>query len=554
MKSLLPFLIISISLSLICSCTISPTAGGTSDTGNSKIAAVIYANNGRRASGASVTLVSSKYLSSLDTELNTVVKSDKKKTTTDESGYFSIDSIKSGDYCIEINDNDSSAVLRRISISQSADSTFSLSDTLHPYGKIKGNVGGLTDTSIKRYLLIYGLDRCIQVANDGTFSTDDLPSGTYNFKILADNDGWIPMEIDSVEISSGQTVVIPFAGWKDSAEVTLNTTSSGANISGNVYGFPVLIRLSEDKFNFSEARGDGSDLGFFKSDGTPIQFAVEQWDSIQKKACIWVNIDTVKGNDNKQSFTMIWGNPNVIVLSNRAGVFDTSEGFSGIYHFGGNLDDATAHMFNGKDNKTADVSGGIIGHGRSFDGASSYISLGDLPDRPAGTISFWFRPGVTVNYTTTKTQGIWGKEESNNTDFTISLQGSDFYSGSGSPGNLISKQENPDTGCYMASTTSSFSAGAWYFATWGWNPDSNFLYINGALESSTAYSRPVLGNGNDEIGRSLYDSSNIAGGGPLYFNGTLDEFRIENTFRGAEWIKLCYMNQRANDKLVTIKK
>ena len=38
-----------------------------------------------------------------------------------------------------------------------------------------------------------------------------------------------------------------------------------------------------------------------------------------------------------------------------------------------------------------------------------------------------------------------------------------------------------------------------------------------------------------------------------YWNGKIDEVRVEKVARSADWIKLCFMNQREDDKLVRFK-
>ena len=40
---------------------------------------------------------------------------------------------------------------------------------------------------------------------------------------------------------------------------------------------------------------------------------------------------------------------------------------------------------------------------------------------------------------------------------------------------------------------------------------------------------------------------------PYFFKGMVDEVRISNIALSADWIKLCYMNQRIDDKLVIFK-
>jgi hypothetical protein len=38
-----------------------------------------------------------------------------------------------------------------------------------------------------------------------------------------------------------------------------------------------------------------------------------------------------------------------------------------------------------------------------------------------------------------------------------------------------------------------------------------------------------------------------------YFGGKIDEVRVSSTALSADWIKLCYMNQKESDMLVRFK-
>jgi hypothetical protein len=266
---------------------------------------------------------------------------------------------------------------------------------------------------------------------------------------------------------------------------------------------------------------------------------------------LWVRMDTVFGNIDGQTMYLLCGNPNANAIQSIGRVFDTANGFMGAYHLCGNLNDATINAHNGTDNGTVDTATGLIGRGRAFNGSSYYFHVDSLPPRPSGTISCWFRPKATFNSSAGKTQGIWGKKIVDSQDYTLSLMGRDFWTGgSNASGSLISKLETSDTGYYLNSKTVTFDAGVWYYVCFSWGSGQNTIYVNGVLEGSDAHSLPVYGEGSDEIGRSQYDASNISGGGPLYFNGTLDELRIEKVARSEDWIKLCAMNQRADDKLV----
>ncbi len=90
-----------------------------------------------------------------------------------------------------------------------------------------------------------------------------------------------------------------YALWSRSAEIHLNTTSSGAAVSSNVTNFQALIRLNTENFQFNTARGDGADIRFAKPDGTHLYYQIEQWDSLSQQAQIWVKIDTVYGNSSE---------------------------------------------------------------------------------------------------------------------------------------------------------------------------------------------------------------------------------------------------------------
>ncbi|MBD3322312.1 MAG: DUF2341 domain-containing protein, partial [Chitinivibrionales bacterium] len=134
---------------------------------------------------------------------------------------------------------------------------------------------------------------------------------------------------DEYGVSSGD----PYENWAYSKTLYLNTTSSGANVSQDINNFPVLIRLNASNFNFLQAKGNGDDIRFSKSDNqTAISYEIERWDSANQVAEIWVKIDTVFGNSNIQNFEMYWGNASASSQSNGAAVFSSSYDYEGVWH------------------------------------------------------------------------------------------------------------------------------------------------------------------------------------------------------------------------------
>jgi autotransporter-associated beta strand protein len=345
-----------------------------------------------------------------------------------------------------------------------------------------------------------------------------------------------------------------YSTWSYSKVVRLNTTSTGANVSGNVLSFPVLLRLNPGTFaNFSQTQAAGADIRFAKTNGTHIPYQIERWvdnTGDNDTAEIWIKVDTVYGNSSSQFFVMLWGKSGAADSSSGSAVFPSSNSFIAAYHLSGNLNDATGNGNTGTNYSTVDTGTGIIGRARAFNGSSQYFQPGDLSDRSSGSISCWFRPKTTFNSSSSTSQGIWGKKESDGYNANLSLRGTDYLLGDGSAGELQTKIENNNTSSYISSSTASYVAGTWYYVAWTWGSNTDSMYVNGAMEGAGTSSQAVAGAASDEIGRAYYDVGNITSGGPLYFKGTLDEFRLDNTIRSKYWIKLCYENQQVSQTLV----
>jgi len=163
MRKYLIFVLASISLFR---CGPSPLSGGVSDTGNIRVSAVMYNQDGSFAAGVPVTLCPSDYLELPDENQH---NNEKRVTVTNDSGYFCIDSMEPGTYSIEINDRKSSAFLFRINLDLS-DTTADtlLSDTLRPYASVKGQITGVNN-SAPLHCSIYGLERTVKVDTSGVF-------------------------------------------------------------------------------------------------------------------------------------------------------------------------------------------------------------------------------------------------------------------------------------------------------------------------------------------------------------------------------------------------
>ena len=89
-----------------------------------------------------------------------------------------------------------------------------------------------------------------------------------------------------------------YAGWQHSGTLTILTTPDGANLPAGaaVEGFPLLVRLHKDWFDFKQAKPDGADVRFSDGAGKALAFQIEQWDAARGEASVWVRVPRIEGN------------------------------------------------------------------------------------------------------------------------------------------------------------------------------------------------------------------------------------------------------------------
>ena len=117
-----------------------------------------------------------------------------------------------------------------------------------------------------------------------------------------------------------------YSQWAQHRSLYINTALNGAGVAGDVVGFPLLVRLDSSNFNmgFAQARSGGVDIRFTKAgDAVRLPHQIERWDSVGKRAEVWVLVDTVKGNSRTQFIRMHWGKGDAADSSRGAAVFDT---------------------------------------------------------------------------------------------------------------------------------------------------------------------------------------------------------------------------------------
>lgn len=251
-----------------------------------------------------------------------------------------------------------------------------------------------------------------------------------------------------------------------------------------------------------------------------------------KVAEIWVKADTVHGSDSMQSLMMYWGNIKATNSSNGVAVFDTANGFQGVWHLGeaGNAiaKDATGNHYDGTPSDTAPAGvEGTIGPCRVFNGSSNFIRMNgtansklNFQENDTYTISVWA-------YADTLDNGYHLVVGKNNEQYCLK-----FKTAVPTSSSMVWEfvEYHNRAGWYITNSLPVIpSAKSWTFIVGVRKGTTQYFYLNGEL---------------------VDDTISITPEGKCPFRGKIDEVRISNMAYSADLIKLRYMNQKGQDALV----
>jgi hypothetical protein len=335
-----------------------------------------------------------------------------------------------------------------------------------------------------------------------------------------------------------------YSQWPYSRDITLNTGVTGADVATDQAGFPVLVPLAAAQADvFAHAAVSGADIRFAKDDGTHLPYQIDRWDATARQAAIWVKVDTVKGGNAAQHIRMYWGKAGAADSSDGKAVFPIENGFKGVWHLGATLEDATASRNNGTDSGTSVATDGRIGSARFFDNPGSYVTDGKFISLGAP---------ANLNFGGKITFEAWVRWNRRDNHRIIMCHG-------GAPGvafeTVLRIGETLDyragvwTGVerYATLPAPAADSNTWIQLTGVYTGAAWELYRNGLKVSSTApdTNGAKLTPAGWRIGAEF-----ISNAVSRYYSGWLDEIRLSNVARSADWIKLGYANQKSGQTLV----
>jgi len=319
-----------------------------------------------------------------------------------------------------------------------------------------------------------------------------------------------------------QTVLAQYPGWKHSGSMAILTTPEGADLPATALaeGFPLLVRLNKEGFDFKQAKANGEDIRFASADGKPLAYQVDGWDATVGTAAIWVRIPVIKGNA-QQEVKMFWGKADAASESNGKAVFNESNGYLSVFHLDDPTKDATG-VLEGKDQGTTAVAG-VFGQGRRFKPGKGIFGGDNITTFPTGSSSHstevWFKA---------KTSGdrivCWGNGEPK---AVVQM--------------ILNKPPSMTMDCYGSGASlrakSPLPLSEWVHVLHTYQKGISRLYVNGCLDGASETADSPL---NIKSPAKMF----IGGWGNFVFNGDMDEVRVSKVERSADWAKLQYANQK----------
>ena len=288
---------------LLAACTASnDTAGNTTEIENA-IAIRVF-DDGAPAAKVRYQVLPSWYVA--DTAETSAVKYTY-EGETDTNGWVHIDGHQNGSYTINFTKGDSSIVLQYTLNNLNHEYTLD-SASLEAVGTVKGLVD-LPDSANYAWVAVQGVNTIVKTDTLGQFVIQKAPCG--NVTVSA----W-----DSEDLSSiGGT----------SAVVTSNDTTDLGLIENpnkvvpenairfmpsdlisdwmRPLSFPtvLVLRLTEENFDFSKAEKNGSDIRLYDGSGNLIPFEIDGWDTTINSATLNIRVESAA--DTVRPWMLMWG-------------------------------------------------------------------------------------------------------------------------------------------------------------------------------------------------------------------------------------------------------
>jgi len=329
--------------------------------------------------------------------------------------------------------------------------------------------------------------------------------------------------------------------WDERAILTFDNSLQNEDLDN----FPVLIVLDPSNIDYSKIEPNGEDLRFVDADDTTLlDHEIELWNP-GGTSYIWVRVPRIDGLSSSDFIYLYHDKTGAPDVQNASGVW--SAGYLAVWHLDDDpsvsvLDSTinTKHGTGSAPMNAGNLVGGRIGQATTFDGSTDYIRVpsgaGDVLEINGEnlTMESWVRRnGSTAG-------NVW-----------MSFVGRQLGTGSAPDAYVQTLDLNDPSIATFASSPGNASSptGSVPNLTWRYlaaTKDASFIthYVSGSQTGQNPSGGPIVSDPNDVTIGGMENGATPAI--TEWFVGDLDEIRISNVTRSADWIAAQHLSMTQN--------
>jgi hypothetical protein len=324
--------------------------------------------------------------------------------------------------------------------------------------------------------------------------------------------------------------------WNVEWSLRRKITFDNSGQSETLFNFPVLVTLTTSNFDYSKAKLDGTDLRFIDIDDvTELPYHIEEWNTLGA-SYIWVNVTHVAGSSVSDYIWMYYNNSAAVDIQNQEGTYDLN--YVGVWHLnetsGGAyaIKDSTIYNNDGTDTNNPTLGAtGKIGNAVDFSGVDDYINVNDSASLDISgngiTISAWVAPDFD---NTEGTRRIILDKRGLPANDAYRMLYHDLS------GNWRFMLTHGATGTGLNTPGITWIIDDWHYFVSTYDGNDMRLYWDGVEVISTPATGSITTTNADlGIGAIIGNTNTI-------FDGTIDEVRVSDTARTADWISAQYLS------------
>ena len=328
--------------------------------------------------------------------------------------------------------------------------------------------------------------------------------------------------IDEVKDDSDPPILDSDPWWNSDWLYRKRITINHTNVDDDLTDFPVLVVNLDDSDLAIHAQLDGDDIVFVNKSGVKLAHEIEYYDS--GDLVCWVNVISLSGSSDTILY-MYYGNSSCNSQENIAGTWNSNyvmvqhmNETSGIHYDSTNNDNDASEFISPDSNMDTD---GKINGADWFDGDDYLQITGDLVSGDGNTVSFW-----EYNMTIYSGYGAIFDDWSGSNGFL--WQFGDF-STNFQVGNVGDWSNN------LVYTHGGLIDDTWHYFVVTMENNHIRIYEDGSLVGYKTHNTNVVADGDNVLIMRRSDGH--------YSTGKMDELRISDVNRSANWISTCYNNQ-----------